>query len=337
MVRKFLFCLMAVMLVLSPMGIRPALAEDPQPETPAEAKANVLSAEIDAQYGPRTIVQVTMELDTAQASCDGFPGITIDPNSAGPLGANSQTLIVVQSALDPETNVACTRIGSRWAGMPGKTQRLWGFLTVHSKETGNLVGQFYFDGQNDPTGGTPLIVDTTPWSAPRDGKQYDFHIEINLVMLPDNVGPSTLKADWSFFTYLNKMYLPVIMNPPPAGFNVTWWCGSGQKSKFVPFSTDDTTDPVHLGCLADGTGTVAYKTIIRIWSDYQTKITIRAPLYYEVSWNETRPEWQLYGFDRCFTCDPIHVQAAISHIVTVGAPGIGLGSISFTYDPPPGE
>ena len=127
------------------------------------------------------------------------------------------------------------------------------------------------------------------------------------------------------------------MKPLPHGFNVTWFCPSGQKYTYVPLVPDNITDPVHLGCLDDGIGTISYGTIVRIWSDDPTKITIRAPLYYDVSWGETRPEWQLIGVTPdapCWDCNPIKVKAAVSHIVTVGAPGIGLGSISFTYDPP---
>lgn len=169
-----------------------------------------IEAELESIYGPAQ-TGAESQVETSLTSDCFYSDVTRDPATTGPITINSQYLYV-SSSFCSNTNTAMITIGSRWWGMSGKTQRVWGFVAIRDADD-VLVDIIPFDSDNNPMTQGALNIHLS-WTAPYRQETFRFEVEANLRMLPDNIGPGTLKTTWYYQAGPFKVFLPVVFKPP---------------------------------------------------------------------------------------------------------------------------
>lgn len=297
--RAYRSLLFMLILFLALSGISPAIAQDepPPPETLAEVRSltDHVEDQLAKDYGPATTGQETVELASTASGC--VPAVVSrDPATAGPISVNSQFLVVSTSFCD-ETNSALIDLGSKWWGLSGKTQRIWGFVAVRDSDD-VLLDIIPFDVNNDPLIAGALNVHLN-WIAPYGKKVYRFELEANLRMLPDNVGPGTFKSTWYYQARPFYIYAPILIKSGQENCDVQlhiqgergtneYYCFSPQGNAFamLHFGHSEKVlvewvgkDHVRLGALPDS-GTVFRLTWWDGYKDFHTpETTLQATLW----------------------------------------------------------
>jgi hypothetical protein len=207
---KRVFIALILLAFVFPANYRVQAQEVPGMEEVLNLEKQV-DAELEALYGPAQ-TGAGYEVEASSTSDCFYTDVDRDPATAGPITVNSQYLSI-SSSFCGNTNTAMITISSRWWGMSGKSQRVWGFVAVRDADD-ILVDVIPFDSSNNPLSQGALNIQIS-WIAPHRQEVFRFEVEANLRMLPDNVGPGTLKTTWYYQAAPFRVYLPVVFKQPP--------------------------------------------------------------------------------------------------------------------------